>query len=848
MRRVAFFAGLIICWATATVGWSKVEIAGFNLGFGATYASGTWTPLRIVLTNLPDTQHGGEKPRDFKGEVHAIVTDNNAQAVRYAQAVELPFQSSKQIEFSVQLADNPAPLIVEMNDEKGRLLARTEIPLGARQGQNLRNKLFVPPTVLLEKDPNQNVNFPCWVSHSANIQRIGLEELPSDVKSYSTVRVVVARDRIHNKLSEPQLKALEEWIASGGQLVVILPRNLEGIKLDPWLKPRLPGIPATTREARLEEIYPGSGNDKTLIAQWEKIDPSARTFWNSSVGPIALARPLGQGQIIALGVDPAALGGNSMGTPVGIQMQRVLESCLLAPAPEDLRARHYWSTSEINPPFEVPMLPRLWMVTGLIALFVIVVGPVNFYILRRKRRLELAWATIPGLSVFFFVAIYVYGILSKGSDHLYASAEILQLRSADSKGLLLWTASQFSPAGRNYRFSAPNGGTVLPLLHYYDPPDPGKFQFLKNIGMIGPNVAAETSSAARAYARKDGGYDLINRVEQWTTAFYQGERPVEINGSVIGRVTILAGDGSSVRLHAENKTEADLSDATLYVGQEKFRLGDIQSGASVDRTFNGSSGVKSNVPADPPKQPLELDKYQVDASDKIRDGAYSTYPILPLQNPQRRCRIMARQSKWTSEVKIEPEPNFKKVCSLVEIELPVEIEGQVTFSSDKTLRREVYDFDSNGTTFYERADQFCALSDSWIEVLFAPPPLVSSARFTDGEIHGNFVGYNYDLTARAFNYETGAWDAASEQTGADSGMSAKLKSIRVKPEWVNPSGRQVRLRLEARDPQGEKQTTMGSFRSLKGARVAIGSLEASLSFVGSPAQNEAALEGNSKGN
>lgn len=72
-------------------------------------------------------------------------------------------------------------------------------------------------------------------------------------------------------------------------------------------------------------------------------------------------------------------------------------------------------------PLSVPALP--WLVSG-IALFVLLVGPVNFFVLRRTGKPELAWVTIPAASVIFFIAFLVVGQQSVEAE-VYASAVAL---------------------------------------------------------------------------------------------------------------------------------------------------------------------------------------------------------------------------------------------------------------------------------------------------------------------------------------------------------------------------------------------------------------------------------------
>jgi len=69
----------------------------------------------------------------------------------------------------------------------------------------------------------------------------------------------------------------------------------------------------------------------------------------------------------------------------------------------------------------VPALP--WLLAG-IALFVVLVGPVNFFVLRRFGRPELAWITVPVLSAVFVAGFWVVG-RSQLQDFTVSSASVV---------------------------------------------------------------------------------------------------------------------------------------------------------------------------------------------------------------------------------------------------------------------------------------------------------------------------------------------------------------------------------------------------------------------------------------
>ncbi|MGV2438047.1 MAG UNVERIFIED_CONTAM: hypothetical protein LVT10_26810 [Anaerolineae bacterium] len=68
---------------------------------------------------------------------------------------------------------------------------------------------------------------------------------------------------------------------------------------------------------------------------------------------------------------------------------------------------HATQAAEIIP--GVKLLPSIWGICGFVLLYVAMIGPVNYLVVRRLKRAELAWLTIPLLIVVFSLLSYVFG-------------------------------------------------------------------------------------------------------------------------------------------------------------------------------------------------------------------------------------------------------------------------------------------------------------------------------------------------------------------------------------------------------------------------------------------------------
>lgn len=837
---LSLLAALLVLFAAAPAS-ARIDLRA-DLGYDGTYAAGSWVPLRILLENLPDPKDPQAGIEGFRGQLVVDVQDLQGVKTEYVREIELPAHSRKQVEMEIMLSEMGHSMIVRLVDERGQEVLVKDpgmlFPSGA--AENLRQSIRRAPTVLLLARPLENLSYPTRLPvGAANIKSVFSGDLPSDYRGYDTVRLLVVQHNLSELLQDEQLEAIERWVHMGGRLAVIPTRHHAEIAADPWLAELLPAPVEGVDEVSAGRLSGESGENVLLMTRWGEPHAEARMIWENEGRTIALERPVGMGRVIGLGLDTSsATGGDD--TALARRVQALLESLIFMPGPEELRARHYWSTADVDPDFiNIMILPNQFVVTALIAAFVLIAGPANFYYLRRKRRLELAWLTIPALSVVFFLAVYFYGVAAKGGDQHYASAEILHVGEGSDQGLLLWSSIQFSPSKRAYQMNPGESGVMLPLLRYYNDPGVGMAgmyppPFLGGMGRGTPQIGG--GPIARLITSATGADHLLSFVDQWKMAFYQGEAPVQMAGRIEGEVVM--DNKQSLHLQLRNGTPAVLSDARLSVGVREERLGEIRPGEALtgsvaEMWHRAVGGTASTVE--------EADgKFHESAEALMRQGAVDAYPNLTRQSPQRRIRLLARQQQWESGTEIIPPAEHRKVAGMVEVDLPLRLKGRVPLHSDSILRREIYAYDPLAAQFFSGMGDFCDLQNSEMEVLFGPPRLVGDAKFVGGELVVHAQTGRSRLVASAFNYLTGAWDefGTLDPQEVNSVAVDKIESA-IDPAWVNPFEPVVRVKLAATTIDENR----GMFAGQYGYGVAIEDVEATMEFEGDGGEN-ATVAGN----
>jgi hypothetical protein len=108
-------------------------------------------------------------------------------------------------------------------------------------------------------------------------------------------------------------------------------------------------------------------------------------------------------------------------------------------------------------------LPSVWQLLLFLFAYTLVIGPINFLVLRRLRRRELAWVTIPVLVLLFSAITFFTGFRTRGGATVlnemsvaYGSVAAERVRTQSVVGL-------YSPRRGRYDLSLAYDTTAVPF-------------------------------------------------------------------------------------------------------------------------------------------------------------------------------------------------------------------------------------------------------------------------------------------------------------------------------------------------------------------------------------------------
>jgi hypothetical protein len=651
--------------------------------------SGSWAAIEVDLQNAgPEIQ--GELRMDSGGQSNA----------RFATAVRLPTGSLQryllhaqpptfQRNAKVQLVVNEQ--VVDSIDVAYLVHDPNQLVVGviAERPQALISQIDLPSNPMFNLAPA--------------IVPLSVSDLPTRPEGWGTLDRLVWQDIDSNQLTTEQLAAMRTWIAGGGRLVIV--GGTGGIgTLSAFPDDLLPYRPTATVDldpAVLTSLLgPLPGGASVLPAMAGTLG-SGRPLATSGDRVVAAELNYGGGEVTILGFDP---------TTPWLAESKAVDALWTTAIPERSGDGTQLSDDSqiVTAVYQLPnlALPPTSGLLILIAAYIVIIGPINYIVLRRLDRRELAWITMPVLVVAFAAAAFGYGALLRGTDVAVNEVAIVRGAPDATEATAQVYFGVFSPTRSTYRVDLPQG----PLLASPMTSDPfglgtgGSLDILQGTG-------AERPSAVRNLAVGTNSLRVV-----------RAELPVQgprMRASLTLENSILTGT-------FQNASDRVLENVAVVLGTSSVVLGDVQPGATV----NVRLPVRDNPFGASLADQIVGASFDNSNDEGVRRSTrYSmvqqlTYDPMGFNSslPGDRAVILAFGRDQILDVRIGDVVPRRHGNTLYYVPVDINIDGQVTFSSD-LVRSTVVDSDAQ---FFERNEVFLSMGAGTATMSYRPIPFVGT--------------------------------------------------------------------------------------------------------------------------
>ncbi|MFH0750199.1 MAG: hypothetical protein V2B17_00010 [Chloroflexota bacterium] len=293
------------------------------------------------------------------------------------------------------------------------------------------------------------------------VVQLAVADLPERPEAWSAIDRLVWQDVDAGQLSADQLAALRTWLAGGGRLTIVGGSGGLGL-LGGFPDELLPFRPTVTIDVDPEAVRGLLGGTlprgaEALPALAGSPAAGARALAGSGDRAIVGDRPFGSGAVTLAGFDPS--------TPWLAESTSVdVLWASLVPARGTARTPLIVGDDGILVSLLATMpalaLPSIGGLLLLLLGYILLIGPVNYLVLRRLDRREWAWVTMPVLVVGFTVAAFAIGFVLRGTDVIVNQIALVRAAPGTDAAQAQVYLGVFSPTRGSYEVGVP-GGALL---------------------------------------------------------------------------------------------------------------------------------------------------------------------------------------------------------------------------------------------------------------------------------------------------------------------------------------------------------------------------------------------------
>jgi hypothetical protein len=416
------------------------------------------------------------------------------------------------------------------------------------------------------------------------------------------------------ELKAPQVKALLAWVHNGGHLILAVeqPGDVNGV---PWLTSFLPCVigdvttrkehsalhqwvtaksdlrglriakPKPNQTVQFDDPFPALLPDPAFdSAELPAVTTTLRdgaVLIGSADAPFAVSAPRGRGQITVLLFSPEL-------EPFRSWKNKNWFWAKLTDVPVEWLASQNIQNSgsmSLDGVFgamvdskQIRKLPVGWLLLLLLA-YLVVIGPLDQYWLKKINKQMLTWITFPSYVVLFSLLIYFIGYKLRSGEMEWNELHVVDVTphpgGADLRGRVFCSA--YSPANAKYAVTSDSGQENSSATAA------GSFSTLR--GEVGQGGAQEISKAT--VRQRGNGFDAELSVPVWTSQLFVNDWWKQ-SGSPLN-VTITP-RGNQFEVKIENPLGKKIPLAKLIVDGRIHELGDITKGKTA--TLFYSSGTQ----------------------------------------------------------------------------------------------------------------------------------------------------------------------------------------------------------------------------------------------------------------
>ncbi|WIV11512.1 hypothetical protein [Proteiniborus sp. MB09-C3] len=539
-----------------------------NIGFNGFFKYEYVTPVNIEVKN---------NQKDVNGKIQIlfenIVSSGKKLYTAYTKDLDIAKGATKTINMELKLDRQVSEYKIRILDSNDKLIwedqsvampiAKASNTVGIGVLSDEFESLWYLPLMTFQNSDEKSGN---RTSSMCDLDG----QIPTDTRYLNMLDVILINNYNTEKLTSEEKEALIKWVDNGGVLLIGTGPNynktLKGLGDINYIE-----VSGTTAITKFDNIKDSSGNafmPSSPLSIVDAISSSGNVILKEGNLPIIFSESKGNGNVVIstfdLGLSPFIdwSGKDKF-------LERILTSDVSETHSEDILTSNNspYRFFDINQYIPSSKAPSVKVIIAVLMIFTVIVGPINYLVLKRLDKREMAWITIPALAVLFSVVVLIWGSGTSFKNPLMNNVSVININNgADSYDINTF-AGVISFKNGDVNISSSEDTDIFPNSRYSND------DYMK----YGDNdiILEYILQKNRAISfKKKGVWDVQQITLKETKKLDNG-----ISQELKLKDNTISGE-------IKNNSNIELKDAILFYGLNFHKLGDIKIGESKSISFN----------------------------------------------------------------------------------------------------------------------------------------------------------------------------------------------------------------------------------------------------------------------
>jgi hypothetical protein len=527
-------------------------------GFERYFKLGKHMPVVVEVTN---------NGLDFEGDMEIEIPRSSYEEYSiYSQTVNLPQNSEKKVMFSIPVMSDINELKVVLKENK-KVVAQQSIKVN--RGRLTGDQLLIG---VISDDFNSVSYFYnglysrgnyAFTSQSITLIKIEEDTLPDNARTLESLDAVIINNFNTSSFSQNQYDAIKGWVEQGGHLIIgtgpTYSKTLSVFK-DDFLGGTIGDSKQIETNLGIETVDP-----ITLEIQNIHIQEGTELFEDGLIKKVQKGLGYVAVATFDLGLEPLSGWDGNQIFAVTLMRDMITQDYLQT---LQMQQNGYdpWRLSNVLSVIPNVKMPNFNALLFIMLAYIIFVGPINYFILKKIDKRQLMWLTVPIMSIVFATIIFTFTSETRFKKPFINKANIITFNAGGVSSMESY-AGILSPDSRNLKVDLPReyAASLLNDENYY---------------YHGVYYDSNTNRKLHSIIREEGNqtsFEFMN-VTAFKPNYFKINSTVNLEGSLNADIYL---NGNLIEGTISNELGIDLEDAfilgdNMYVNVGELKQGDKQ--------------------------------------------------------------------------------------------------------------------------------------------------------------------------------------------------------------------------------------------------------------------------------